>query len=300
MHKLLTIVGPTATGKTGLGTRLAKKYNGEIVSADSRQVYIGMDIGTGKDQPDDVKVWLYDVIEPNQRFSAVEYAKLAWEVIEDIWQRGKLPILVGGTGFYIKAVLEGIGTSGVVADWGLRKELKSLRTEELKSKLIKLDVARWDKMNESDRMNPRRLVRAIEIGESQNHKITGSQDHKKVFQVLQIGLKATKEVLYGRIDERVEKRVENGILDEVEVLLEKGYKWSDPGMNALGYKEWKDFFNKKASQEECIQKWKYDEHKYARRQLTWFKKVSDIRWFDVDKSEYASDVEDMVRKWYDN
>jgi len=202
MSKVLIICGPTAVGKTALGVRLAKELNGEIISADSRQVYKGMDIGTGKDLPvnpkfeilnpkqilnskfqilnyqigyyeiDGVKVWLLDIVEPDCQFSVADYVRCANSVIEDIWRRGKLPILVGGTGFYIKAIVDGIETIGVGPDWSLRRKLSNYQIIKLSNLLKKIDLEKWKRMNESDQKNPRRLVRAIEVAiRIQNSKI---------------------------------------------------------------------------------------------------------------------------------
>ena len=187
MDKLLIICGPTATGKTDLAIRLAKKFGGEVISADSRQVYKGMNIGTGKDisnfkfqidfkfqisnfkfkvgyyQVDGIKIWLYDIVKPDYQFNVADYKECADLVTFDILNRGKLPILVGGTGLYIKAVVSGIETLGVPSDWKLRERLLHCSIASLLEQLKKLDPDRWEEMNESDRNNPRRLVRAIEI-----------------------------------------------------------------------------------------------------------------------------------------
>lgn len=305
MNKLLCVVGATGTGKTGLGIKLAQEFSGEIVSADSRQVYKYLDIGTGKDlsifASSGIRVWLYDAVDPKERFSAVEYAKLAWNAIKDIWQRKKLPILVGGTGFYIRATLEGIDTRGIPADWELRGQLEKLTVAELQKRLKALNKEKWESMNESDRHNPRRLVRAIEIAKSGINLTTTDSSSGAIYgSKLEIGLTADNDVLYKRIDERVEKRVKQGIIDEISDLLAKGYTWDDPGMNTLGYKEWKPYFENKATQEEVIQKWKYDEHAYARRQLTWFKKQKNIRWYDISEANYVQKVTKAVGKWYYN
>lgn len=349
MNKLLIIGGPTAMGKTELAIELAREFAGEIVSADSRQIYRYLDIGTSKQLPrdsrletrkrklgiedkkyevgfhtiDEVRVWLYDVIKSDQRFSAVEYAELAWTVIENIWQRNKLPIMVGGTGFYIKAVLEGIDTAGVEPDWELREKLNNLTTKQIINRLNMLEPERWEKMNKSDRNNPRRLIRAIELV-LQNQKLktnpkpeqvrfwARNQKHPEGEQVpfragkskvkkldpLLIGLTAENEILYEIIDRRVEERVRQGIVEEIKSLLEKGYSWDDPGFNALGYKEWRAYFSGLASKGEVIQRWKYDEHGYARRQLTWFRKDKKTRWFDITEDDYKRKVEEIVKKWY--
>jgi tRNA dimethylallyltransferase len=321
MNKLLVICGPTATGKTGLGIKLAKKYNGELVSADSRQVYQGMDIITGKDRPKETRIWLYDVAEPNQKFSVADYYDLAWKAINDIWKRGKLPILVGGTGFYLKAVLEGIGTMGIGPDWKLRSKLSNYQINELQIYLKKMDRKRWERMNESDRKNPRRLIRAIEIAMQvkSSHskgiptgklKVQSDNSKFKSFDKLLIGLTAPLGVLYKRIDERVEERVKMGAEKELKRLIEKGYHWDNSVLGTtIGYQEWRDFFEGKASKEEVIQRWKYDEHKLARRQMTWFKKVlrhpstplrvkAQGKWFEIDKEGWQEEVEKLVGSWY--
>lgn len=318
MNKLLIICGLTATGKTELGIKLAKKLGGEIVSADSRQVYKGMDVGTGKEvasikykvlsikiknqklrvyKLNQVPIWLWDVMRPGEEFSAAQYCDLAWGVTEDIWRRGKLPILVGGTGFYIKAVLDGIESLGIKPDWGLRKILGDKDIKILGEELKKINPERWEGMNESDRRNPRRLIRAIEIatsGKQQNTLYPKPYTLNPLF----IGLTAPYQYLYRRIDERVEERVKRGAVEEVENLLKKGYGWNLPSMSGMGYREFKPFFEKTATLEEVIQRWKFDEHGYARRQMSWFRKDPRIRWFDITEPEWKSRVEELVRKWY--
>ncbi|MGB9706914.1 MAG: tRNA (adenosine(37)-N6)-dimethylallyltransferase, partial [Microgenomates group bacterium] len=263
MNKILVICGPTATGKTGLGIKLARTFTGEIVSADSRQVYKGMDIGTGKDLPvnsqfairnsqfgkaigyyeiSGVKVWLYDVVEPDYQFSVADYVECASLVIKDIWRREKLPILVGGTGFYIKGVIDGVETLGIPPDWQLRKKLSNYQISKLQIMLKKIDLERWERMNESDRNNPRRLIRAIEIAlKSQKSKVKSQKFNIK--DKLLIGLRVDYKNLYQRIDKRVEERVKQGIVEEIKNLLKKGYNWENSALGTtIGYKEWKPYF----------------------------------------------------------
>lgn len=292
MNKLLIICGPTATGKTKLGIDLAKKFNGEIISADSRQVYQGMDIGTGKD---DLKTWLVDVVKPDFRFNVADYKKCAEAAIEDILKRGKLPIIVGGTGFYIKAITEEIETIGVEPDWELRAKLTNYQINELRIALERLDPKRWQKMNESDRQNSRRLIRAIEIA----RKPAGRQDQSPNFDTLFIGLTAPNEILYQRIDQRVKARVEAGLEDEIRNLLKKGYNWENSALGTtLAYSEWRGYFENQKNKEEVILRWKFDEHGYARRQMTWFKKNPKINWFDITKQNFQEEVEKEVENWY--
>lgn len=303
MDKLLIIGGPTATGKTKLGIYLAKKFSGEIVSADSRQVYRGMDIGTGKDlhNADGVKIWLLDIVEPDYRFNVADYKKCADSVIKDIWQRGKLPIVVGGTGLYIKALVEGIETMEVSPDWELRERLSHCSVATLLNSLRKIDANKLSKMNESDRKNPRRLIRAIEIAsETQNsNRKVQSQNLGIKTDNLFIGLTTSNKNLYERIDQRVEERVKEGVEEEIRGLLEKGYSWDNSALGTtLAYREWQDYFEGKKTREETIQKWKFDEHSYSRRQMTWFKKDKKVNWYDISKENYVREVEKLVKNWY--
>lgn len=337
--KILVICGPTATGKTALAIKLAKKFNGEIVSADSRQVYKYMDIGTGKDiknfkfslfaprlrpapsgegfrsglwrdkqigyyKIDGVRVWLYDVVRPNYQFSVADYLKCADRVVKNIQERRKLPILAGGTGFYIKAATEGIGTLGVEPDWELRKRLGYQNIKTLREMLGKLDAERRERMNESDRNNPRRLIRAIEIAtQSQSPKSKVQSSKLKIDDSLMIGLKAPFKELYQRIDERVEERVAMGIEKEIKNLLKKGYAFKNSVLGTtMGYKEWMSYFEdgeqKRENKKQIIQRWKFNEHGYARRQMTWFKLNQNIHWFDITESNYQDRVESLVKEWY--
>ena len=333
MNKLLVICGPTAVGKTSLGIKLAERFSGEVVSADSRQVYKYMDIGTGKDLPvnskfqipnfkfqisnykigyyeiDGVKVWLLDVVEPDYQFSVADYVKCANLVIKDIWERGKLPILVGGTGFYVKAVIDRVETIGVKPDWRLRKKLQNSKMPKLQEMLRNLDTEKWEGMNQSDRSNPRRLIRAIEIAkQTQNSKLK-VQDHNlnlKTDKILFIGLMVPNEVLYQRIDKRVNERVKEGIVEEIKELLKKEYTWENSVLGqTIGYKEWKEYFKNSQQltinnqlKEVIIQRWKYAEHGYARRQMTWFKKDKRIHWFDISEKGWENEVERLIEKWF--
>jgi len=331
MNKVLIICGSTATGKTELGIKLARMFGGEIVSADSRQVYRGMDVGTGKDllvsskfkvqsaklqfsvqsfrigyyDINGVKVWLLDIVEPDYKFNVADYKKCADLVIKDIWQRGKLPIMVGGTGFYIKAVVDGIETIGVEPDWKLREKLSNCQTGELQIMLKGIDPEHYRRMNESDKQNPRRLIRAIEIakdvkGQSASRRTnTKAQCQNLNVNKLFVGLMAPNSILYQGIDQRVDERVKQGIEEEIRGLLEKAYDWKNSALGVtLAYREWQKYFEGKITKEETIRKWKFDEHDYGRRQMTWFKKDQRINWFDISKRNYAQKVEKLVKSWY--
>ena len=314
----MIICGQTATGKTSLAIKLAKKFAGEIVSADSRQVYRYLNIGTGKDLPknsqqilnsklkipgkrigyheiDGVKVWLYDVVVPGYQFSVADYLESANLVMEDIWQRGKLPILVGGTGFYIKALIEGVETMGVKPDWELRGQLSEFTPVQLRKKLGEIDPERSQRMNQSDQNNPRRLIRAIEVARNKDLDVFQYKRLETSADIFWIGLRAPYKVLYQKIDQRVEERVKMGAEKEIKELLKKGYDFKNSVLGTtIGYREW----NSGRSKEEIIQKWKFAEHGYARRQMTWFKGNHKINWFDIMKKDYQSRVESLVKQWY--
>lgn len=335
MAKLLILTGPTAVGKTALGIKLAKKYHGEIVSADSRQVYKGMDIGTGKDiyrskvksqkseikfknknfssefyEVEEVRVWGLDVVEPDYPFNVADYREYATGVIEDIWGRGVLPIVVGGTGLYVKALLEPMEMAAVRPDQGLRRELQGETLERLQERLLGWDKDRWERMNQSDRQNSRRLVRAIEIAKQRRRsKIDGplglAQGERK--DVLIISLGADRDYLYGRIDRRVEERMKRGMVGEIKELRQKGYSWDLPSMTAIGYREFKGEIKGTKDRElrEVISRWKYGEHAYARRQVTFLKKFvgeqekkgSGVLCVDVSEKGWQGKVGSGVRRW---
>lgn len=337
-RKLLVICGPTATGKTRLALHLAKKFNGEIVSADSRQVYCFMNIGTGKDIPKgfefrisnlgfkggevgfytdgDTRIWGYDFIKPTEEFSVAKYVKIANKIINEIWkprqklthsggQGGKLPILVGGTGLYIKGVVDGIPTAAIPKSEALRKTLEGKKSGELFELLAQLDPVRAASMNASDRKNPRRLTRAIEIAELKSENKQSLALLAKELRIknlssdtLFIGLTAPKNLLKKKIDDRVERRFKQGIENEIRSLFQKGVTWRHQSMQALGYKQWLGFFENKKSQQDVVLNWKRAEKKFAKRQMTWFKRDKRINWFDISKLGWDKDVERLVGKWY--
>ncbi len=325
MNKILVICGPTATGKTALAINIAKKLNGEIISADSRQVYKGMDIGTGKDIPkgarfkksffskygyyeidavpagrQGVKIWGYDLADPKRDFSVAQYLKIAHKIIDDVAKRGRLPILVGGSGLYIKGVIDGIPTAEVPKNEGLRKNLEERGVEELYEKLSQIDSFKAGSLNSSDRKNPRRLMRAIEVAQYQLTKKNIPVHHAigKNYETLFLGLIVPGSVIAEKIKNRVFERVKNGVKDEVRRLLRSGVRWEDQSMMSLGYGVWRDNFEGGIDEDIVISEWTRQEIKYGKRQMTWFKKDNRIRWFDITKKEYPDNVENLVKKWY--
>jgi tRNA dimethylallyltransferase len=298
MNKLVIICGPTATGKTDIAIQMAQKFNGELVAADSRQVYRGMDIGTGKDKKalQGIHIWMYDVVCPDEAFSVSQYQKKAQGYIKDIQKRNKLPIVVGGTGLYIQSFVQTIPTEGVKPNIKLRQELEEQPLEKLQHLMKKKYVHMWETLNDSDKNNPRRLIRKIEIGRAGIKIIKKPDFHTN--NVCWIGLTAPFPYIYKKIDKRVEKRVGQGVTNEIRALLKRGYGWDLPSMSGLGYREWKEYVDGNTTMEAVIQKWKYDEHGYARRQMTWFKRNKDIHWFDITHSGYREDIELLIGSWY--
>ena len=298
MKKLLVVCGPTATGKTDLALKMANLFNGELISADSRQVYKHMDIGTGKDLERVGIIYGYDIALPWQEYSVAQYLEYAKKAVKKIWSSNKLPILVGGTGLYIKAVIDGIETANIPRNKLLRQSLEKKDVSELYDILASDDPVRAANMNSSDRKNPRRLIRAIEI-------TIGTMDSKKVKSIkglaantLFIGLTAPKDFLNKRISGRVEKRIDQGVEREIEFLLKHGVTWDMQSMNSLGYKQFKEHFEEGKSIDEVISEWIREEGKYAKRQMTWFKKDKRVKWFDVSDSKYLKKVEALTQNWY--
>jgi len=278
-----------------------------------------MDIGTGKEFGNGVKIWLLGVVEPDEEFSVAHYVKLAQKAIDDVRKRGKLPIIVGGTGLYIKGVVEGIGTLGIPPNWSLRKKLTGWPAASLAGKLRKLDFQKWQKMNQSDRNNPRRLIRAIELATGNKKQEARSKKQEVVGEnknVLVVGLKAPYKFLYKRIDCRVEERIKAGAEAEIKNLLKK-YSFENSILGAtIAYQEWQPYFERqretrfpskargsyfegKAGRQEVIQCWKFAEHAYARRQMTWFRRNKQIHWFDISQNKWQDKVESLMRRWYD-
>lgn len=296
MNKVLIICGPTATGKTDLALSIAKQYNGELLSADSRQVYKGMDVITGKDLPpmskpqdsnlkwhdralqyyiiQGIKVWLYDIVDPDEEFNVSFWRECAQLVIADSLSRNKLPIIVGGTGLYIKSLTNNLQSMVVPPNLLLRNKLAKLSVLELFEYLKIINLAKANNLNTSDRKNPRRLVRAIEIAEAQPVNTPTSIPK---YDFLLIGLKLADDKLFRNIDANVAKRIEQGAREEFDLMRQK-YDLKLPSMTASGYASWND--------------WALREKQYARRQLTWFKKQPNINWLTKDEAPK------VIKNWY--
>ena len=294
LRKVLIISGPTATGKTALAVEMAKRFNGELISADSRQVYQEVKIGVGKDHPKNTTIHLIDLIATNEVFSVAKFQKLAFGAIEDIGARGKLPIIVGGTGLYIDAIINPkYRTFEIKPNRFLRLILNNLPLRALQQILKLADNKTYRQLNNSDVNNPRRLIRKIEI------KLAGEKNARlrnSDFDVLHLSLTAKNSVLYDRIDERVEERMKMGHLDELDRLI-KRYDWNCPGLQAWAYQSFKNRYLGEETMTEAMEKWKRHEHGLARRQNTWFRKRGG-KLIDISQKDYQRKAMTAVEKWY--
>ena len=290
---LIVIVGPTAVGKTRLALRLAQEFDGEIVSADSRQVYRGMDIGTAKPTLEErrrVPHHLIDVVAPDETFTLAQYQELAYEAIDDVLARNKVPFLVGGTGQYVRAAVEGWGIPRVPPKEGLRAELyrqAEIEGEEaLHARLREVDPVAAQRI---DPCNVRRVVRALEVYLETGQPISELQRKKPPpFRILQIGLTMERQELYRRIDERVDRMIEEGLVEEVRGLVELGYSYDLPSMSGLGYQQIGMYLRGQVNLEEAIQLIKHHTRRFVRHQYNWFRLNDEsIRWFDALRDPYG-------------
>lgn len=287
MAHLVAVVGPTGTGKSRLAIQLAQAFDGEIVSADSRQVFRHMDIGTAKPSKRELSAvphHLIDIINPDEDFSLAQYQRLAYEAIDGIQQRNKLPLLAGGSGLYVWSVLEGWGIPQVPPDAELRRSLEAkaarLGSEAVYRELVKVDAEAAQRI---DPRNVRRVIRALEV--TRHTGTPFSQLQKKEpppFSSLIIGLTADRAELYRRIDLRIDEMIGQGLVDEVKKLIEMGYGLNLRAMSGIGYRQIGVFLKGEMSMDEAVQQIKTETHRFVRHQYGWFRlKDERIRWFDV-------------------
>ncbi|MFJ8065235.1 tRNA (adenosine(37)-N6)-dimethylallyltransferase MiaA [Psychrobacillus sp. NPDC096426] len=297
---VLAIVGPTAVGKTALSIELAKSFKGEIINGDSMQIYRELSIGTAKiteEEMEGVPHHLLDIKDPTDSFSVAEYQKIVREKIEEIASRGKLPIIVGGTGLYIQSVLYDFRfTEQPKIDVDLQRELEKLSPDELFNRLQKLDPETATEIHPN---NVQRIIRAIERVEfsgKQKKEIEQNQGHEKVYPHYIIGLTTNREILYDRINKRVELMVEKGLLDEVEKLHERGIRGVQ-SIQAIGYKEIYAYLDGILTLEEALDNLKQNSRRYAKRQLTYFRNKMDIHWYDpfVDSEKIIKEITDFLQ-----
>lgn len=302
-NKIIVILGPTSGGKTKLAVDLARKFNGEIVSADSRQVYRGMDVGTGKDLEEykfgkkKINYHLIDIVSPKTEFNLAKYQKLAYKAIDDILSRRKLPIIAGGTGLYIQAVVDGYQLSDIKPDKKLRAKLEKMTAEKLFAMLKKINLKKANSLNESERKNKRRLIRHIEVAQMATNKSPQSPFTKGGgigrYNFLLLGLTFPKEVLEKRIYQRLVERLEKeNMIGEVKRLRKNGVSWKRLEGFGLEYKYVSLYLRGKLSYDEMVNLLNIAIRQFAKRQMTWFKRDGRIKWI-----KNKQEAEKLVKKF---
>lgn len=292
MQKVLTIVGPTAVGKTSFGIKCAKAFNGEVISGDSIQIYKGLDIGSGKatkQELSECKHHLIDIKEPDGNYSVKQFQDKARQLIEDIASQNKLPIIVGGTGLYIKACLYDFEFFDEAEE---DDQFNELTNQEIYNILMEKDPKALEKIHINNR---KRLVRALNIYNKHQigiSKIKDAQEHKCLYDSLIIGLTCPRDDLYKRIDTRVDAMIKDGLIEEIQTLLDKGITFENQSMSGIGYKEFKAYFDKEKSLEECINDVKTNSHHFAKRQYTYFKNQLNVEWYENTTEAYK-----RVEQW---
>lgn len=291
---LIVLTGPTAVGKTKLSIALAKAVNGEIISADSMQVYKYMDIGSAKIRPEEmqgVPHYLVDVLLPEDEFHIVRFQQMAKEAMEQIYAKGKIPILVGGTGFYIQAITREIDFTEGEQDDSYRKELEALAAEKgnefLHNMLVEVDPVSAKEIHAN---NVKRVIRALEFYHQNGTPISShnqeQKEHQTPYNLAYFVLNAPRDLLYQRIEARIDEMVQEGLVKEVEALRQMGYHKGMVSMQGLGYKEILSYLEGECTLEEAIYILKRDTRHFAKRQLTWFRRESEVTWVNKDEFDY--------------
>lgn len=299
---LIVLTGPTAVGKTALSVKLAKAVNGEIISADSMQVYKGMDIGSAKiskDEMEGIPHHLIDVLDPSEEFNIVKFKELSLKAMEEIYAKGKIPIIAGGTGFYIQSVLYDIAFENNEDERTYRNELENIAKEpdgnlKLYQMLKECDPKSAEIIHQN---NVKRVIRALEFFKETGLPISEHNEEQKQnespYNFCYFVLNDDRDKLYENIEKRVDIMLENGLLDEVKTLHEKGYTKDMVSMQGLGYKEILEYFNGEISLERAVYLIKRDTRHFAKRQLTWFRREKEISW--VNKQDFSYDEEKILK-----
>ena len=302
MKPLIILTGPTAVGKTALSIRLAKAIGGEIISADSMQVYRGMDIGSAKITKEEmmgVPHHLIDVLEPSEEFNVTVFQTMAKAAVEEIYSRGHIPIVAGGTGFYIQALLNDIDFTETGEDPSIRRELERIAKEKgaqyLHDLLLTVDPESAKQIHAN---NVKRVIRAIEFYRQTGERISEhnkrEREKKSPYDFLYFVVNTDRDLLYQRIDKRVDDMVEQGLVDEVKKLKDSGCTKDMVSMQGLGYKEILDYLQGEYSLEEALYLLKRDTRHFAKRQITWFKREKDVRWLNLP--DYGYDLDKVLKK----
>lgn len=289
---MLIIGGATATGKSELAIALAKRLNGEIISADSMQIYKSMDIGTAKiteEESDGVKHHLIDIIEPDQSFSVANYKKMAGDIIQNLKENNKLPIIVGGTGLYINALIYDYNLSqqNLTLRNKLNHEYEKYGADYMYKKLMRMDPVSANLIHKN---NIKRIIRALEVFLTTKQSISNKQDKMKIIPHLMYAIDYDRAALYERINLRVEKMFEKGLVGEVEGLIKKGFDFNMQSLQAIGYKEFKEYFAGKITLDATKELIKQHSRNYAKRQETWFKRINTCKWLNINEKSTFVDI----------
>jgi tRNA dimethylallyltransferase len=289
ISKILVILGPTATGKSNLAVKMAKKFNGEVISADSRQIYKGLNIGTGKitkKEMSGIQHYMLDVVSPKKTFTIAEWKGQADKIITEIHNKGKLPIICGGTGFYIQSIVESIVLPEVPQNKPLRKKLEKSSLEHLQKTLARLDLRRFSNIDINNKV---RLVRAIEIA-TYLGSVPEIQKGKKQYNFLQIGLTLPDNKLKAKIHKRLVERMSQGMTREAKNLNKKGLSWKRMYELGLEYRYLSAYLQKKLTKSEFLQRLEIEIWHYAKRQVTWFKRDKKIKWYSPTETKKIENV----------
>lgn len=299
MEKVIVVIGPTSVGKTKMGVALAKKLNGEVISGDSMQVYRQMDIGTAKvtiEEMEGVTHHCIDILDPKDQYSVHDFQQTVRKQITEITNRGHVPIIVGGTGLYIKAALYDYTFSEMENNHDeINKKYKDYTNEQLYAHLKQIDEESAKILHFNNR---RRVLRAIEIYEQTGQKkseMINEQEHICLYDTYFVGLTLPRELLYERINLRVDLMMKNGLQGEMESLIKQGLTRENQSMKAIGYKEWFDYFEGKCDLNEVSENIKKHSRQYAKRQYTWFKNQFDVHWYDVCLENFSKTIEEVSR-----
>ena len=301
-QKVIIICGPTASGKTDLSINIAEKINGEIVSADSMQIYKDMDIGTAKPSMEErkkIEHYMIDIINPDERYSVADFKCEAMKCIEKIVKKGKVPIVVGGTGLYIDSIYYGIEYNEIKTDLVYREKLEEIAKKEglekLYEKALEIDPIAIKKISKNDK---KRIIRVLEIyqkkGKNKTEQEAESKKKKKPYDYKIFAIDMDRKQLYERINKRVDMMIDQGLIEEVEKILKK-YNTFPTAMQGLGYKEVVKYINNEYTKEEMIEKIKMESRRYAKRQITWFKRNKDIIW--LNSSDKEKQMMEVLSKW---
>lgn len=299
MKKVLVIAGPTAVGKTSLSVELAKKYNGEIISGDSMQIYREMSIGTAKvtkEEMQEIPHYLINELSYRDEYSVKEFQKRARVYIEDIHERGKIPIICGGTGLYIKACLYDYEFPDEIHDEAFLHFLQQCSTSQLYEMLKIVDNKSCEKIHEHNRQ---RIIRALEIAHIGKKKsdLVDEQEHKPLYDIYIIGLTMERSHLYERINQRVDFMIQAGLRNEINDIVQCEDDWNLQSMQGIGYKEWKSYVHDEESLEDIIERIKKNSRNFAKRQYTWFHNQLPMHWFDVEKDDWKACLKEDLEKY---